>query len=234
MNYKEKIKNIKLPKLLDFMRWKAVDIYRGIKYPQVPHLYGIRCLVGLYGAGKTVTMTWLALYYKAKYKDKIYITSNFGLEIQDFAFTDLDQLVQMYDRPIIFLFDEAQMEFPSTEKVLPKPVRQALSLNRKGNGKMIYWASQDEELVHKGFRRMTIEYLQVKTIMKRYTRIRTYLAMDWEMLRQEVDVNKKRKIRPINKQSFIQSDYLRSLYNSYGWDNGEELTDIKSLKVITK
>jgi len=232
---KNKIKNTTIPiKLLEFIKWKLIDLYRLIKYPQKPHLYGIRCIVGMYGSGKTMTMAYLALKYRKKYGDKIYITSNFGLAIQDFAFNDLEQLTIQYDKPIIFFFDEAQMEFPSSDRVLPKPVRQALSLNRKGNGKMIYWASQDEELVHKGFRRLTIEYLQVKTLFKRYTRIRTYLAMDYEQMRAEVDVNKKRKIKPIWRESYIQSDYIRSLYNSFGWDNGEKLKDNLGLKSVKK
>lgn len=235
LKIKNKIKDTEIPfKPLEFLKWKVIDIYRGFKGDKKIHLYGIRCIVGLYGAGKSVTMAYLSIKYRKKYGDKIYITSNFGLKTQDFAFTDLSQLTKNYDKPIIFLFDEAQMEFPSTERILPKPVRQALSLNRKGNGKMIYWASQDEELVHKGFRRMTIEYLQVKTLFKRWTRIRTYLAVDFEQQRNEIDVNKKRKIKPISRESFIQTDYIRSLYNSFSWDNGEELKDKEGLKNIKK
>ena len=235
LKIKNKIKDTEIPfKLLEFLKWKVIDIYRGFKGDKKIHLYGIRCIVGMYGSGKTMTMSYLALKYRKKYGDKIYITSNYGLAIQDFAFDDLSQLTIQYDKPIIFLFDEAQMEFPSTEKILPKPVRQALSLNRKGNGKMIYWASQDEELVHKSFRRLTIEYLQVRTLFKRWTRIRTYLAIDFEQQRNEIDVNKKRKIKPIWRESYIQTDYIRSLYNSFGWDNGEGLKDKLGLKSVKK
>lgn len=231
---KKILKEIKLPKLLDFLRWKSIDLYRFIKYKPPIHLYGVRCVCGLYGMGKTITMSQIALNYREKYKDKIYICSNYGLAIQDFPFTDVSQLTETYNKPIIFLFDEVQNEFPSTEKVLPKPVRQALSLNRKGNGKMIYWASQDAELVHKTFRRLTIEYLQVKTILKRYTKVRTYMALDYLALSEENDIKKRIKIRPIKTFSFVQSDFVRNLYNSFGWDNGEALTDKEGLKNIKK
>ena len=227
---KFKIKHMKLPKLLDFFRWKIIDLYRFFKYPREVHLYGVRCICGLYGMGKTITMSKIALDLKDKYGDKIYLCSNFGLSIQDFEFNDIAQLIKQYDKPIIFLFDEVQNEFPSTDKVLPKGVRQALSLNRKGHGKMIYWASQDSELVHKTFRRLTIEYLEVKTIFKRYTRIRKYRALDYSNLISQVDYKKRMKIHPVSKSSFIQSDYIRSLYNSYGWDNGEELSDSSGLR----
>lgn len=224
MDIKNKIKDFNFkPMLLDFIKWKVIDIRRSKKYGVKPHLFGVRCVTGLYGCGKTVTMTKIALDFRRKYGDKIYICSNFGLSIQDFPFNSINQTVKQYDKPIIFLWDEVQNDFPAQEKVFPKEVRQALTLNRKGNGKMFYWASQDHELVHKTIRRLTIEYGQVKTIMGRFTKIRWYKDYDYRALFEEVDINKKIKIHPFKTDKFIQSDYIRSLYNSFGWDNGEKL-----------
>lgn len=224
MDIKNKIKDFNFkPMLLDFIKWKVIDIRRNKKYGFKPHLFGVRCVTGMYGCGKTVTMTKIALDFRRKYGDKIYICSNFGLSIQDFPFNSINQTVKQYDKPIIFLWDEVQNDFPAQEKVFPKEVRQALTLNRKGNGKMFYWASQDHELVHKTIRRLTIEYGQVKTIMGRFTKIRWYKDYDYRALFEEVDINKKIKIHPFKTDKFIQSDYIRSLYNSFGWDNGEKL-----------
>lgn len=224
MDIKNKIKDFNFkPMLLDFIKWKVIDIRRSKKYGVKPHLFGVRCVTGMYGCGKTVTMTKIALDFRRKYGDKIYISSNFGLSIQDFPFNSINQTVKQYDKPIIFLWDEVQNDFPAQEKVFPKEVRQALTLNRKGNGKMFYWASQDHELVHKTIRRLTIEYGQVKTIMGRFTKIRWYKDYDYRALFEEVDINKKIKIHPFKTDKFIQSDYIRSLYNSFGWDNGEKL-----------
>lgn len=224
MNIKNKIKDFNFkPMLLDFIKWKIIDVRRNKKYGVKPHLFGVRCVTGMYGCGKTVTMTKIALDFRRKYGDKIYICSNFGLSIQDFPFTKIEQTIKQYDKPIIFLWDEVQNDFPAQEKVFPKEVRQALTLNRKGNGKMFYWASQDHELVHKTIRRLTIEYGQVKTIMGRFTKIRWYKDYDYRALFEEVDINKKIKIHPFKTDKFIQSDYIRSLYNSFGWDNGEKL-----------
>ena len=78
-------KEIKI-KLLEFLKWKIIDVRRAVKYGVKPHLYGVRCVTGMYGCGKTVTMTKLALDYRKKYGDKIYICTNFGLAIQDFPF----------------------------------------------------------------------------------------------------------------------------------------------------
>lgn len=235
INIKKIIKDYEIPFLpLEFIKWKLIDLYRAIKYPKKPHLFGIYCVCGMYGQGKTVTMSKIALDYRKKYGNDVLISTNFGLGIQDFPFVDIKQLTETYNKPIIFLFDEVQNEFPAQEKVFPKPVRQALTLNRKGNGKRLYWASQDHELVHKTFRRLTIEFGQVRTIMGRYTRIKWYLPFDYQLLFEENDVKKKMKIRPIRKQKFVQTDYIRSLYNSFGWDNGESLKDSLSLKEIKK
>lgn len=210
-------------KLLNLIKWKTIDIRRNIKYGIKPHLYGVRCVTGMYGCGKTVTMTKIAIDYRQKYGDKIYICSNFGLAIQDFAFNNIKQTTQQYDKPVIFLWDEVQNDFPATEKNFPKEVRQALTLNRKGNGKMFFWASQDHELVHKTIRRLTIEYAMVKTMFGRLTKIKWFHDYDYKVLFEENDINKKIKIHPFKRESFIQTDDLRGLYNSFGWDNGEKL-----------
>lgn len=210
--------------LLDFIKWKIWDIYHFRKYGKPVHLFGIKCICGMYGQGKTVALTNLAINYRNKYKDKIYISSNYGLGIQDFPIKSVKDITKHYDKPIIFLWDEVQNDFPATDKVFPKEIREALTLNRKGNGKMIYWCSQDHELVHKTIRRLTIEYGKVRTLFSRYTKIRWFLKEDYEMLIDEIDVDKKRKIKPIRIESFIQSNYIRSLYNSYGIDNGECIT----------
>ncbi|KJZ87131.1 MULTISPECIES: hypothetical protein [Clostridium] len=224
MNIKQKIKDCEFkPLLLDFIKWKIIDIRRNKKYGIKPHLFGVYCVTGMYGCGKTVSMTKIALDYRKKYGDQIYICSNFGLSIQDFQFTDIKQTCTQYDKPVLFFWDEVQNDFPATEKNFPKEVRKALTLNRKGNGKMFYWASQDHELVHKTIRRLTIQYGLVKTIGKRYTRLRWYLECDYYRLFDENNFDKKRKIHPIRTLKFIQTDYLRGLYNSYGWDNGEKL-----------
>lgn len=208
---------------VNFFKWKLIDVYRGKKHGVKPHLFGIRCVVGMYGQGKSVSMTWLAMEYRKKYGNDVYICSNYGLGIQDFPFSSIDVLTKDYDKPIIFFWDEVQNDFPATDKVFPKCVRQALTLNRHGNGKMIYWASQDHELVHKTIRRLTIEYGWVKTLAKRLTRIKWYTDYDYQCMFEENDVNKKMKIHPIKRQSFVQTDYLRSLYNSFGLDNGENV-----------
>lgn len=224
IDLREFIKDLKLkPMFLDLIKWKLIDLYRLVRYGRKVHLYGVRCVTAMYGCGKTMSMTYLALNLREKYKNEIYICSNYGLSIQDFPFTSIKQLTDQYDKPVVFFWDEVQNDFPATDKVFPKPVRQALTLNRKGNGKMIYWASQDHELVHKTIRRLTIEYGETKTLFGRLTRIKWYRKDDYQKKFEELDIKKKMKIHPFKKQKFIQTDKMRNMYNSYGWDNGEKL-----------
>lgn len=223
-NFFYKVKNHNFKSIfLEFWKWKIIDLYRYKKYGKSIHLYGVRCVTGMYGCGKTMAMTKIAYDYRKKYGNDIYICSNFGLLIQDFSFNDVSQTIKQYDKPIIFFWDEVQNDFPATEKVFPKMVRKALTLNRKGRGKMFYWASQDHELVHKTIRRLTIQYGVCKTLFGRLTKIKWYRDYDYKVLYEENDINRKIKIHPFKRQKFVQTDYLRSLYDSFGWDNGEKI-----------
>lgn len=209
--------------LIELLKWKIIDIYRFFKYKPDPHLYGVRCITGMYGCGKTMAMSKIALDYRSKYGDSIYISSNYGLAIQDFPFNDIKELSTRYDKPVLYFWDEVQNDFPADDRVFSKEVRQALTLNRKGCGKMYFWASQDHELVHKTIRRLTLEFGVVRTFWGRYTRLKWYRKLDYELLYEQTDWKKTLKIHPCRKLKFVQTDYIRNLYDSYSLDNGESV-----------
>lgn len=226
MNWKTKIKNKKIKNLiLELIKWKLIDIYRAKKYGIKKHMYGIRCITGMYGCGKTMAMSKIAIDLRVKHGDSIYICSNYGLGLQDFEFTDVKQTIVQYDKPIVFFWDEVQNDFPSSDRNFSKDLLKALTLNRKGNGKSFYWASQDHELVHKTIRRLTIEYGIVKTLFGRLTVLKWYHDFDYQKMFDSTDIKQKIKIRPIKKLKFIQDDYIRNLYNSFAWDNGEKIKE---------
>ena len=225
MNFKLFIKNFDFKlKFLEFFKWKLIDIYRFFKYKPSPHFYGVKCVTGMYGCGKTVTLTKIGYDYRKKYGSSIYITSNFGFGLQDFAFTSINQMSVIYDKPILFLWDEVQNEFPATDKNFPVEVRKALTLNRKGNGQLYLWSSQDHELVHKTIRRLTIEYCLVKTFLGRYTKLKWFHSLDYDRYFNENNFENRIKIKPFKRSSFVQTDYYRSLYDSFNRDNGEKLS----------
>lgn len=33
--------------LIDFIKWRLIDLYRFKKYGKQPHLYGVRCVTGM-------------------------------------------------------------------------------------------------------------------------------------------------------------------------------------------
>ncbi len=211
-------------KITHFIYWKLIDIKKSSEGQNKPHIYGIKCVTGMYGQGKTVTMTYLANKFRNKYGNDIFIMSNYGLSIQDKEFNSIEDITKNYDKNVIFFWDEVQNDFPATDKNFSKELRIALSLCRKGNGKAFYWSSQDHELVHKTIRRLTIEYIQVKTLSGRLTKLKSYDPYDYQLMFEQNDIDKKIKIRPRRIESFIQTDELRNQYNSFGIDNGEKIT----------
>lgn len=210
--------------IFDFFYWKLYDLFHYVKYGKPIHLFGVRCLCGMYGSGKTVSMTYIAQDFRNKYGNDILISTNFGCALQDFQFISREQLITNYDKPIIFLFDEVQNTFPSSMHNFPKEMREALTLNRKGHGKMFFWASQDHELVHKTIRRLTIEYGVCRTFFGRLTRVAWYTSLDYYQKYETVNVDNALKISPFKTVWFVQSNDLRSLYDSYSYDNGETIT----------
>ena len=90
--------------LLRFLYWKGIDLKRAImnKNDKKPHLYGIYGYFGLPGYGKTMAMSWELLELRKKYKDQIYIFTNYGFKEEDKPFTDWRMLLDTYDKPAIF------------------------------------------------------------------------------------------------------------------------------------
>lgn len=206
----------KFPYFALFIKWKVIDIYRFFKYPRKLHLFGIKMLCGLYGQGKTIALTYYLDTMKKKYGDKIYVATNYYYKGQDFPITHWKDLLKDYDRPIIFGYDEIQNEFNSRDyQNFPYELLTELTQNRKGHGKQIICTAQRFVRVDKIFRELCQEVGECKTLFGRYTKVRWYLLDDYEQLINSIGVDKKRKVRPIRKESFVQDDYIRNQYNSY-------------------
>lgn len=208
-------------KLIIFMYWKFVDLYRLIKdlilkVDRPLNLYGIYGFFGLPGKGKSMAMTYELERLRSKYGDKIYICTNYFYEGQDFHLDSWKMLLKEYDKPLIVAFDEIQNEFSSRNyKDFPTELIYILTQQRKGNGIRIYYTAQRYARVDKIWRELTSYAYECTTIFSRYTKAKGYFWEDYEMLQNEVDVSKKMKIKPQKRFSFVQSDYLRTRYNSY-------------------
>jgi len=206
--------------ILTFLRlisWVALDIARAIKNRgKKTHLYGIWCFVGLPGAGKTMSLVYYLDQQRRRYGDKIYIITNFYYAGEDAHLDGWQMLMQEYDRPVIFAWDELQNEFNSREyQRFPTQLVHELTQNRKGNGKQIVYTTQTFTAVDKNFRNLTTKVVDCRTYLNRLTVCRYYKREFYEARIEAKSIERKVRVKPIKKERFLQSDYLRSRYDSF-------------------
>lgn len=220
--------------IIELIYWKLIDLFRGIKSvikkeKKKPHIYGIYGYFGLPGKGKTMALTWELEKLRRRYNDQIYITTNYFYEGQDFEFTSWEQLLKIYDKPLIVAWDEVQNEFTSRNfKTFPLELLTLLTQNRKGNGIKIMYTAQRYNRVDKVFRELTHYAIMCNTVFGRLTRMRYYHWEDYEQLNTTTNVDSKVKIRQTKTVSFVQNDKIRELYNSF-----KMLESAKSKEYIT-
>lgn len=199
---------------LRFIIFKVKDFLN--RKDKALRIYGIYGYFGLWGQGKTIAMTKELLDLRQKYGDKIYICTNYGFALEDFAFNDWHQLLATYDKPLICAWDEVQNEFTSRNfKTFPVQLLTLLTQNRKNNGIRILYSAQRWERVDKVFRELTYICHECKTRFGRLTGIKGYDWEDYEQLKVTAQVPLKLKIHPKIRKVFVQTDYLRSLYDSF-------------------
>lgn len=206
---------LKAPFWARVARWWVVDIYRFIRNPRRVHLYGIWLYCGLYGQGKTMALTEYLTRMRAKYGDKIYISTNYGFTGEDFPLNTWKDLLTTYDKPVIFGYDEIQNEFNSRDyKNFPYELVKLLTQNRKGHGKQIVGTAQRYMRVDKTIRELCTHVVECrKAYFGRVTKTKKYDVEVYEQMLAEVDVMKKRKT-PCSRYSFIQTDKLRNSYDT--------------------
>lgn len=198
--------------------WKVKDLFNSFKNRKEKqiHLFGIYGFFGLPGQGKTLSMTAELMGLRKKYGNDIYIFTNYGFKQEDKPFDNWRMLLDTYDKPCVFAWDEVQNEFNSRDfKNFPIELLTLLTQNRKGHGKRIYYTAQRYSRVDKVFRELSFLVGDCRTILGRYTRVRWFDTEDYEMLQSTPDVNKRIKIKPRKVDKFIQTDEIRDNYDSY-------------------
>lgn len=203
--------------LLKLIPYLILDTYRLITTKdRKVHLYGIHGYVGLYGQGKTIALTQYAYNLRQKYGDKIYIASNYYLSFQDFPIEHWKQLLDTYDKPVVFLYDEIQNDFNSRlYKDFPMVLVYMLTQNRKGNGKQICFSAQEFTAVDKNFRDLCMSVNVCHTYFGRLTTVHRFSKRDYEEYANTVSSDKRMKVRSRNIWRFIQTDYIRGCYDSF-------------------
>lgn len=179
--------------------------------------YGLTLFTGRQGAGKTMTLVHEAERYREEYPD-LYICSNFGYVYENEPLKSLADIANAVLKAkeaeasgILILWDEIQNDFDSFSKV-SRDVLAVVTQQRKQHIKIL-GTSQVFTRVSKALREQTFEVCVCNTIMGRYTRGRFYDADEFSHNIDKPD--SKKQLHRLRTTSFIQTDDLRMLYDSY-------------------
>lgn len=208
-------------KILEFAKWKYVDFKKNrlLKKQGIQRFkeFGLTLFTGRQGAGKTMTLVFEAERYRKKYKN-LYICSNFGYKYENEALKSLADIPNSIIKAqelgcvgVLILWDEIQNDFDSFSKV-SRDVLAVVTQQRKQKIKIL-GTSQVFTRVSKALREQTFQVCVCNTFLGRYTRGRFYDADEFS---QNIDrPNEKKKLHRLRTVSFVQSDDLRDLYDSY-------------------
>lgn len=204
-----------LLKILVLLPYLIYLKFRDVKETQL-RLYGIYGFFGLPGKGKTMAMSKYLQNMRKRYGNDIYIMTNYFYNDQDFAFGSWRDLLKEYDKPLIVAWDEIQNEFNSRDfKNFPISLLTLLTQVRKKNGIQILYTAQRWHFVDKNFRTLSFGCYECSTVLGCYTIAKLYDPVDYDNLCSQSDYSKRMKIKPTSYFSFVQSDALRSCYNSF-------------------
>ena len=210
-----------MKKLFQFLKLKRQDTkeYFALKKQGIKKFneYGLTLFTGRQGAGKTMSMVFEAERLRKKYKN-LYICSNFGYRYDDESLKNLSDIPNVVLRAkslnkigVLILWDEIQNDFDSFSKV-NRDVLRVVTQQRKQSIKIL-GTSQVFGRVSKALREQTFEVVMCNTLLKRYTKARFYDADEY--IHQIEKPETKRKMTRLRTESFVQTDELRELYDSY-------------------
>lgn len=208
-------------KILNFTYWKYVD-YKRIREKKKQGIidfkpFGLWMFCGRQGSGKTVGIVYHLEEMRKKYPKAIIVT-NFDYKYADFNLKSLNDLLTIKNGEdgVIFAIDELQNEFSSAvSKNFPETVLSLVTQQRKQRI-CILASSQVYMRVAKPLREQCFYVVDCRTFFQRWTRMKCFDAQDYNTIVDKSDVvEAKMKLRKIWKKSFIQTDFLRNLYDTY-------------------
>lgn len=184
----------------------------GIKFNE----YGVTIYCGRQGAGKTIAMVEYLERMRKKYPRALILT-NFDYKKQDKQLEGWKEIftVRNGEDGVIFAIDEIQNEYDSNKwKEFPEGLLREITQQRKQRIKIVC-SSQVFTRVVKQIREQCFEVVECRTFMNRWTFLRAFDAEDYNSWVDNPDPEKKRKLPRKWRYSFIQTDELRELYDTY-------------------
>lgn len=202
------------PKLFEFMKWLAVDIRRILKYGRKFHEYGLTLYAGRQGSGKTLSLVEYLERMRKKYPlCKIY--TNFAYAHRDGPLTGWHDLVTLQNGEdgVIFGIDELQNEWDSNDyRNVPAWILAEVTQQRKQRVKIVS-TSQVFTRVAKQFREQCFDVVECAILGQRWIFQKAYDAYEYEAVLSNPE--KKHKLHRKYRRSFVASDELRGLYDTY-------------------
>ena len=202
-------------KYLDLFRWLLVDFLERDKHRGEFKEYGFTFFVGRQGAGKTISMVRYLEVMKEHYPDCLIVT-NFQYYRSNYIMVDWRDLLSIRngEKGVIFAIDEIHSEYDSSKWAdIPEELLSEISQQRKQRIKIIA-SAQFFTRVAKPLREQAMSVVSCKTLFGRLTLNREYDSLEYATVVDNPLVVQK-KVKPLRKSSFVQSDFLRRCYDTY-------------------
>lgn len=202
-------------KYLDLFRWILVDFLERDQHRGEFREYGFTFFVGRQGAGKTISMVRYLELMKERYPECLVIT-NFQYYRADKVMTDWRDLLTIRNgtKGVIFAIDEIHSEYDSSRWAdIPEDLLSEISQQRKQRVKIIA-SAQFFGRVAKPLREQAVTVVACRTFLGRLTFNREYDSLEYAAVVDNPLVAAK-KIKPLRRSSFVQSDHLRQCYDTY-------------------
>jgi hypothetical protein len=198
------------PKFLQFLYW----CWHDFRHPIESRPFGIYCLVGLPGSGKTLSAVKMIEEQKQKFPNAL-VCTNFGYYKQDFALNHWEDLINIKNGSsgVIFVIDEVHDTFDRNDfKIMPKSILSLFSQNRK-HAKMFICTDQAYNDIVIDIRRRTHAVIECVGLKTRST-VR-WVFQKWYNPKAYVDGFLQPDSRVLRRDSFICDDDLFDSYDTY-------------------
>lgn len=211
-----------LSMLIDFIRWKIYDIIILLIEGKKFSLYGVSCYCGRQGSGKTIGVVREVERLKTRFPEAI-VCTNIDYTMQDYKLTSWLQLLELRngDKGVIFVIDEVQNQGLDWQK-FPDSLLRVITQQRKQKIK-IFLTAQVYKTVPIQLRRQCFDVIECRTFAGRWTRYKIYDAEEYNNVIDNPTPEKKLRMPRKGKESFIQNNYIRKLYDTrqviYGLDD---------------
>lgn len=202
-----------LTMILDFIRWKIYDLLITIINGRTFNLYGVSCYCGRQGSGKTIGVVEELEKIKRLFPECI-ICTNINYLKQDIPLTSWLQLLELRnaDKGVVFVIDEVQNNGLDWTK-FPETLLAVITQQRKQKIK-IYVTTQVYKNLVIQLRRQCFDVIECKTFLGRWTKHKCFDAEEYNNVIDNPTPEKKFRLPKKWKHSFIQSNFLRNLYDT--------------------